>query len=77
MAADNLVWEKLQPAVRTWNADDGAGTAWQLTVTDNSSYFTVELKRNGTSQGQITVESVEQVADLFEKVGADLRDEGF
>jgi hypothetical protein len=77
MAADNLTWVKDQPAVRTWNADDGAGTTWQLTITDNSSYFTVELLRNGTSQGSFAAESVEQVADLFEAVAGDLRTEGF
>jgi len=76
VSTENLEWSKVPPTVRTWNATDGVNT-WSLTITDaGGSYFNVELKKDGTSQGAIQFATVEQVADLFEAVATDLRAEG-
>jgi hypothetical protein len=69
-----LEFTREEPVVRTWNADDGAGKAYEVTLTKNTSpdRYTLEVKVNSNSVGTVLLDTAEEFADLLAQVGADL-----
>lgn len=68
-----LVFERVEPIVRSWQAVD-AGVTYAVTVTKQTApdRYALEFKIDGNSQGTILSDTLEVLSDILEQVGGDL-----